>query len=154
MKTIAVASAFAALASSVALAQDASPPIPAAPSTVQLVAQISPAGILVGEKPSVAVKYVAIQAADLMASSIVGAPIYNDKEEKLGEVTDLVLTDGSNVTGVVASVGGFLGIGESYVVLDPSTVVVARKDGDWAVHVNTTKDDLTAAPKFEYAKKA
>jgi hypothetical protein len=51
------------------------------------------------------------------------------------------------------SVGGFLGLGESYVVLDPSSVVLNQKEGAWRAYVDTSRDDLMNAPKFTYAKK-
>ncbi len=44
-------------------------------------------------------------------------------------------------------------MGESYVVLDPSTLAISNKDGKWAVHADTDKDTLKNAPKFEYSKK-
>ena len=54
--------------------------------------------------------------------------------------------------GVVVAVGGFLGMGESYVVLDPSTIVLNQKDGTWRAYVDTSKDNLKSAPKFTYSK--
>ena len=44
-------------------------------------------------------------------------------------------------------------MGESYVVLDPSTLAISDKDGKWAVHADTDKDTLKNAPKFTYSKK-
>jgi hypothetical protein len=156
MKHIALVPALAfSLAASTAFAQTPVPTAPIGPTTsTELVVALAPGGMLLGDKPAVSVKYVAVQPADMVSSSIVGAPIYNAKEEKVGEVADLVLADGDRVAGVVASVGGFLGIGESYVVLDPTTVVVGQRDGSWSAHVDTTRDDLSAAPKFVYPKKS
>ncbi|NTF18004.1 PRC-barrel domain containing protein [Agrobacterium rubi] len=158
MKTFAIVPAAAlslSLAASAAFAQQAVAPShqPVATAT-EIAVALAPSGLLVGEKPAVTVKYISVQPADVVTSNIVGAPIYNSNDEKLGEVADLVLTEGDMLTGVVASVGGFLGIGESYVVIDPSTVMVNQKDGKWVAYVNTTKDALSAAPKFEYPSKS
>jgi hypothetical protein len=57
-----------------------------------------------------------------------------------------------SVIGIVASVGGFLGIGESYVVLDPSSIALAEENGAWKAYVDTSKDDLSKAPKLDYSK--
>ena len=158
MKTFAIVPAAAlslSLAASAAFAQETEAPATESMATpTAIAAALAPSGLLVGEKPSVTVKYIAVQPADMVTSNIVGAPIYNANDEKVGEVADLVLTEGDSLTGLVASVGGFLGIGESYVVLDPSTVVINQKDGDWVAYVNTTKDALTSAPKFEYPAKS
>lgn len=157
MKTLAivpVAALSLSLAASAAFAQQAAP-ITAEPvaTPTEIAAALAPTGLLVGEKPAVSVKYIAVQPADMVVSGLVGAPIMNDNDEQVGEVADLVLTEGDMLTGVVASVGGFLGIGESYVVIDPATVVVSQKDGEWIARVNTTKDALQAAPKFQYPDK-
>lgn len=54
--------------------------------------------------------------------------------------------------GIVASVGGFLGIGESYVVLDPALITLADQDGKLKAFVDTSKDDLSKAPKLDYSR--
>ncbi len=100
-----------------------------------------------------AVKFVTIKPADFMTSKLVGANVYNNQNESLGEIEDLVVDNGRAITGVVVSVGGFLGVGESYVVLDPSTVVLNEKDGAWRAFVDTSRDTLKNAPKFKYSKK-
>lgn len=53
---------------------------------------------------------------------------------------------------MVASVGGFLGIGESYIVIDPASLALADDNGTWKAYVDTNKDDLSKAPKFDYSK--
>jgi hypothetical protein len=70
-----------------------------------------------------------------------------------GTAMPAVIENGKTLTGVVVSVGGFLGLGESYVVLDPSSLAISNKDGKWMVHADTDKDTLKNAPKFEYSKK-
>ena len=65
-------------------------------------------------------KYVEIKDTDLVISKLVGIDIYNKQDENIGEISDIVIGDGKSVIGVVASVGGFLGLGTSYVVIDPA----------------------------------
>lgn len=110
-------------------------------------------GMKMADTATVKLKYVTVKPADVMSSKLVGTTVYNNKNETVGEVEDLVIENGKTLTGVVVSVGGFLGMGESYVVLDPSTLAISNKDGKWAVHADTDKDTLKNAPKFEYSKK-
>lgn len=110
-------------------------------------------GMKMADTATVKLKYVTVKPADVMSSKLVGTTVYNNKNETVGEVEDLVIENGKTLTGVVVSVGGFLGLGESYVVLDPSTLAISNKDGKWAVHADTDKDTLKNAPKFEYSKK-
>ncbi|CAN7636880.1 PRC-barrel domain-containing protein [Rhizobium sp. LjRoot98] len=109
-------------------------------------------GITMGTAATIPLKYVNIQDTDLMTSRLIGIDIYNKQNETIGEISDVVIGDGKSVIGIVASVGGFLSIGESYVVLDPASVALAEVEGTWKAFVDTTKDDLSNAPKLDYSK--
>ncbi|WP_426232335.1 PRC-barrel domain-containing protein [Pararhizobium sp. DWP3-4] len=109
-------------------------------------------GITMGTSATIPLKFVNIQDTDLMTSSLIGVDIYNKQNEEIGEISDIVIGEGKSVIGIVASVGGFLSIGESYVVLDPASVALADVDGNWKAFVDTTKDDLSNAPKLDYSK--
>lgn len=109
-------------------------------------------GMKMGDTATVAIKFVTIQPASIMSSKLIGANVYNKQDESLGEIQDLAIDNGNRITAVVVSVGGFLGIGEKYVAIDPSTIVINRKDGNWRAYVDTSKDSLKNAPKFEYPK--
>lgn len=110
-------------------------------------------GMKMADSATVKLKFITVKPADVMSSKLVGTTVYNNKNENVGEVEDLVIENGKTLTGVVVSVGGFLGLGESYVVLDPSTLAISNKDGKWMVHADTDKDTLKNAPKFSYSKK-
>ena len=124
-----------------------------APATAMPAATDMGTGMKMADTATVKLKYVTVKPADVMSSKLIGTTVYNNKNESVGEVEDLVIENGKTVTGVVVSVGGFLGMGESYVVLDPSTLAISDKDGKWAVHADTDKDTLKNAPKFTYSKK-
>lgn len=61
-----------------------------------------------------------------------------------------MIDGGRTISAVVVSVGGFLGLGESYVAVDPSTIVLNDRNGTWRAFVDTSKDNLKNAPKFTY----
>ena len=91
---------------------------------------------------------------DWRASKIVGLNVYNDKNESLGAINDLLTDKSGNIKAVVIGVGGFLGVGEHYVAVSPSSVNVRfdSKNNKWLASMNTTKEALKAAPEFKYPK--
>lgn len=109
---------------------------------------------LLAQTPA-APKYVTVASEDALASNIVGLDVYNAGNENVGEVEDLVLDKSKATKGVVLSVGGFLGIGTKYVVVDPAAVTVRYDQGakEWKASMNVTKDQLNAAPEYKYEGK-
>jgi sporulation protein YlmC with PRC-barrel domain len=51
------------------------------------------------------------------ASKVVGLNVYNDKNESLGSINDLLTDKSGNIKAVVIGVGGFLGVGEHLVAV-------------------------------------
>jgi sporulation protein YlmC with PRC-barrel domain len=51
------------------------------------------------------------------ASKLVGLSVYNDKNESLGSINDLLTDKNGNIKAVVIGVGGFLGVGEHLVAV-------------------------------------
>jgi sporulation protein YlmC with PRC-barrel domain len=88
--------------------------------------------------------------ADLTAERLTGAPVYDTKDEWIGEVSEILLTDNGKVKGAVLDVGGFLGIGEKRVETDLSSLTIKREvnGGDVRVYVDTTKDALESMPDY------
>ena len=153
MKThlILLTAATFSAAATLATAQTSAPPSRSG-SAADAATGTSHSGLRIADKATVALKFVTVKPADLMTSKIVGTNVYNNQNETVGEIQDLVIENGNRITGVVVSVGGFLGMGDSYVVLDPATVVLSQKDDTWKAFVNTSKDNLKDAPKFKYSK--
>ena len=60
----------------------------------------------------------------------------------------------SGFAALILSVGGFLGMGERYVAVSPSSVNIRydSKNDKWLASMNTTKEALKAAPEFKYPK--
>ena len=50
-------------------------------------------------------------------SKMVGLNVYNESNESLGSISDLLMDKSGNIKGVVIGVGGFLGVGEHLVAL-------------------------------------
>ncbi|WP_332065989.1 PRC-barrel domain-containing protein [Bartonella sp. CB189] len=109
---------------------------------------ISSTGI-VKVNPDMPARYVTPLATDFVASSLIGAHVYNMENQNIGEVKDIILRE-NNITGIVVAVGGFLGLGESYVVVSPETIQMTNDYGKWRLMTNATKDSLKHAPTFKY----
>jgi len=99
-------------------------------------------------------KFSTVAKDEMFSSKLKGLNVYNQKDEKVGEITDLAIGKGEQVQAMILSVGGFLGMGEHYVAVSPSSVRISyNKDKDtWSAKMNTTKEALKAAPEFKYPK--
>jgi sporulation protein YlmC with PRC-barrel domain len=51
------------------------------------------------------------------ASKLVGMNVYNEANEKIGDINEVILDKSGKVTNVILGVGGFLGMGEHYVAV-------------------------------------
>ncbi|ADH89910.1 PRC-barrel domain protein [Ancylobacter novellus DSM 506] len=98
---------------------------------------------------------VAVGPSDALASNLVGLDVNNAANEDVGEIEDLVLDSSMNAKGLVLSVGGFLGMGDRYVVVPPNAVKVTF-DGsakEWKGTSTLTREQLKAMPEFKYEGK-
>ena len=59
-----------------------------------------------------------VQADAWRASKLVGLNVYNDQNEKLGDISEVLLDKSGKVAGVVIGVGGFLGMGQHDIMVD------------------------------------
>ena len=88
----------------------------------------------------------------MFSSKLKGLNVTNQKDETVGEITDLAIKN-HQVDALILSVGGFLGVGEHYVAVSPSSVNIRHAKNDkWLASMNTTKEALKAAPEFKYPK--
>lgn len=98
---------------------------------------------------SVAAPSSSLSTTHWLASDIYKADVYDNAQDKIGVVTDLVMDTSGNVTTAIVGVGGFLGVGEKNVAVPFKDLKVASRDGkDWLV-LNQTKQELKMAPAFD-----
>ena len=95
--------------------------------------------------------FVTVQPTDVLSYNLIDLNVTNDANETIGEIKDLVLSEGS-LKGYVVSVGGFLGMGDHYVLVSPKAVKVTYLENDkkWTAVMNATKEQLKNAPEFKY----
>jgi len=95
--------------------------------------------------------FATVPASDQMSSSVVGVEVYNKDFQDIGTIKD-VAYDAHGIKAYIVGVGGFLGMGERYVAVTPSAIQIAY-DANlkiWHAAMNTTADDVRAAPDFKY----
>src|ERR1700760_1558331 len=99
-------------------------------------------------------KFSTVAKDEMFSSKLKGLNVTNQKDETVGEITDLAIKN-HEVDALILSVGGFLGMGERYVAVSPSSVNVHydQKNDKWLASMNTTKEAMKAAPEFKYPSK-
>lgn len=95
--------------------------------------------------------FVSVQPTDVLSYNLIDLDVTNDAGEAIGEIKDLVIADGK-LNGYVVSVGGFLGMGDHFVMVGPSAIKVTYMENEkkWMAVMNATKEELEKAPEFKY----
>jgi sporulation protein YlmC with PRC-barrel domain len=152
------------LLTTAALAQQSSPPAGSAPAATATPSPTAPE---------------AAKAGHWRASKLIGLDIYNEQNEKLGDISEVLLDKSGKVTGVIIGVGGFLGVGQRDIkvsmeklkfVSEPMRTTAAptgttggsanqparaeRAASQWypdhAILAGANKDQLKSMPEFKY----
>lgn len=120
-------------------------------------------------------------AGQWRSSKMIGLDVYNQQNEKLGDINEILIDKSGKIVGYVIGVGGFLGMGEHDILVSPdkltfatepartastaadrqTTGTAANKDNArrdagekwWPDHamLNANKDQLKAMPQFKYS---
>ena len=88
------------------------------------------------------------------ASKIIGATVYNENNESIGEVDDIMIPAVVGTPVAVISVGGFLGIGSKLVVVPYERLQMGGQGGNRWIMIGATKDSLTSLPVYSYESPA
>ena len=80
---------------------------------------------------------------------ILGKAVYNETNQKIGVVDDLIVAPDRSLSYAIVGVGGFVGLGKHDVAIPVSQF---KSEQDKIVLPGATKEALKALPKFEYAK--
>jgi sporulation protein YlmC with PRC-barrel domain len=88
-----------------------------------------------------------VLATGWRASKLLKVDVYNDRNEKIGKVDDLVIAPDGTLTAAVVNVGSFLGMAKHLVAIP---VKHFKQIAPKAILPNASKDQLKALPKFEY----
>jgi sporulation protein YlmC with PRC-barrel domain len=157
MRRLSVSLLALAAMSSLAAAQTTAPSTPSSPPATTAPAApplAAPGATTAPSSPTAGATggfFANVQPNELMTSNLIDLDVYNQANEKIGEIEDMILDNNKTVRAIVIGVGGFLGIGERHVAVEPSAVQVARdNNGNWRAVVNATREQLRTAPEFRY----
>jgi sporulation protein YlmC with PRC-barrel domain len=83
-------------------------------------------------------------------SKMIGTPVINDKNEKIGSIDDVIADkDKKQLSFAVLQVGGFLGVGGRLVAIPFDSLVIDDK-GQKITLPGATKDELKKLSEFNY----
>jgi sporulation protein YlmC with PRC-barrel domain len=96
-------------------------------------------------------------SGDVRASKLIGASVYNDRNQKVGSVDDLVLGKDNRADDVIVSVGGFVGMGKKLIAVPYTQLKLGdtkhASSHNKVVMPGATKDSLKAQPQFRYTNR-
>ena len=80
---------------------------------------------------------------------VLGQAVFNDKNERIGAVDDIVVAPDKAISYAIIGAGGFLGVGKHDVAIPVSQLT--QVDGKFVL-AGATKEALKAMPSFEYER--
>ena len=79
---------------------------------------------------------------------ILGKPVFNDKNERIGKIDDIIVAPDKAVSYAIIGAGGFLGVDRHDVAVPVSQI---KLQAGKFVLPGASKEALEATPNFEYA---
>jgi sporulation protein YlmC with PRC-barrel domain len=79
---------------------------------------------------------------------ILGQSVYNDKDERVGSIDDIIISPDKAVSYAIINAGGFTGLTKHDVAIPVSQLKLVDKK---LVLAGATKEALKASPPFQYA---
>jgi sporulation protein YlmC with PRC-barrel domain len=75
--------------------------------------------------------------------------VYNEKDEKIGKVDDLIVAPDKKVSYAIVGAGGFAGLGKHDVAIPVDQL---KEENGKFILPGATKEAVKEMPEFEYAK--
>jgi sporulation protein YlmC with PRC-barrel domain len=91
-----------------------------------------------------------LPTSGLQVSDFYKQSVYDPKDNKIGDVKDLILEKDGRVNAAIIGVGGFLGAGEKDVAVPFDQLQLKDKNGKRYLVMNANKDALNSAPGLTF----
>jgi sporulation protein YlmC with PRC-barrel domain len=88
-------------------------------------------------------------ATEWLASNVYSQSIYDKNEQKIGDLTDLIIEKEGRVKSAIIGVGGFLGVGQKDVEIPFTDLKMMTRNGKNWLALDRTKDQLQSAPTYD-----
>ena len=85
------------------------------------------------------------QSAAWRSSKLIGLNVYNDQNEKLGDISEILFDKSGKVEGIVIGVGGFLGMGQHDIKVDLAKLKFVDEPVRTSATTTTTTTTTTGA---------
>jgi len=118
-------------------------PAPAAPGSMPGASGAAPAGPAPQEEKTESISGWSVK------DTIMGAAVYNENDEKIGDISDVVLSPEGKAGYFIVGAGGFLGVGARDVAIPYDKIT---REGEKFTLPGYTKEQLKALPRVEVAK--
>ena len=76
--------------------------------------------------------------------------VYDNQDNKVGDVNDLLVDKDGRIGAAIVGVGGFLGAGEKNVAVPFNALKLTEKNGKRYLVMDTTKEALNSAPGYTF----
>jgi hypothetical protein len=80
--------------------------------------------------------------------------VYDAKDNKIGDINDLLVEKDGKIGAAIIGVGGFLGAGEKNVAIPFTALKLTEKNGKRYLVMDTTKEALNKAPGYTFDRTA
>jgi sporulation protein YlmC with PRC-barrel domain len=120
------------------------PASPSAPPTAPNAAMPSPTVPMPTNSPATI-----SPATQWLASNVYNQSVYDKNEQKIGDLTDLIIEKDGHIKSAVIGVGGFLGVGQKDVEIPFADLKMMTRNGKNWLALDRTKDQLQSAPTFD-----
>ncbi len=115
------------------------------PAFAQSTAPANPPGPAATQAPARTTATAPKPAGDLWRSSkLVGLNVYNEQNEKIGDISEVLIDKSGKVAGVVIGAGGFLGMGRHDVMVEMSKLKFVNEPVKTSSTTTTTTTTGTA----------
>ena len=126
--------------------QDAPKPAPAPDAATPAPAATSETDGKTVSNPNLQVASVKLEDG-YRASKVIGAAVYNDQNQQIGSVDDIILNPQNQAVLAVVSVGGFLGVGGKLIAMPYGDL---KRDDGKIMMPHADKNSLASMPSFTF----
>lgn len=100
--------------------------------------------------PPASMTQATVPASSLALSNWYGKAVYDQANNKIGDISDILIDQQKQASMAVIGVGGFLGIGEKNVAVPFGSIKRTVRDGSVYLSMDTTKDALKSAQGLRF----
>ena len=80
---------------------------------------------------------------------ILGKAVYNDQNQRIGTISDLIIAPDTSVSYVIVGAGGFVGLGHHDVAVPNDKL--SEQQGKFVL-AGATRDEIKSMPPFQYPR--